>query len=217
MKKWSEEAWEAAADVYHRTLTLPFVESLSDGSLPKEKFMFYLRQDSLYLRQYFRVLAHIASRLDNVDFAEDFIRFAADGVAVEKALHQMYLCGERPSADDMSPACALYTSTLLSQTLERVEVEAAAVLPCFWVYQKVGEHIFSSGGSSDANPYKAWIDTYADDAFAASTQRAIEICDSLAEKSSPSVREKMTQIFRKCTRLEWMFWDSAWNLEKWKI
>lgn len=217
MKKWSEEAWEMAADVYERTLTLPFVKSLADGTLPKEKFMFYLRQDSLYLRQYFRVLAHIASRLDSVEYADDFIRFAADGVAVEKALHQMYLGGERPSPNDISPTCSLYTATLLSQTLEPVEVEAAAVLPCFWVYQKVGEHIFSSGGASESNPYKAWIDTYADETFAASTLRAIEICDKLAEEASPSIRENMTQIFRKCTRLEWMFWDSAWNLEKWKI
>lgn len=217
MKKWSEEAWEAAADVYARTLTLPFVESLAAGTLPEEKFMFYLRQDSLYLSQYFRVLAHIASRIGRVDYADDFIRFAADGVAVEKALHRMYLRGDRPGADDMSPACTLYTSTLLSQALEPVEVEAAAVLPCFWVYQRVGEHIYSSGGASDTNPYKAWIDTYADEAFAVSTRRAIEICDELAQQASPAVREKMTQIFRKCARMEWMFWDSAWNLEKWKI
>lgn len=217
MKKWSLSAWDAASDVYDRTLTLPFVEHLSAGTLPEEKFILYLKQDSLYLREYFRVLAHISSRLDNVEQADDFIRFAADGVAVENALHQSFLGGKRPDSDEMSPTCALYTSTLLSQTLEAVEVEAAAVLPCFWIYQKVGEHIHRLGSATSGNPYKAWIETYADEAFAESTRRAIEICDSLAENASPATREKMTRIFRKCARLEWMFWDSAWNLENWKI
>ena len=217
MKKWSNEAWEAVADVYDHTLELPFVKSLAAGTLPKEKFLFYLRQDTLYLRRYFRVLANIASRLDNVAHADAFIRFAADGIAVEKALHGQYLGGVSPTDDEMSPTCALYTSTLLSQALEPVEVEAAAVLPCFWIYQKVGEHILATANVTDSNPYKDWITTYADETFAASTRLAIEICDSLAAQASAAVRDRMTGIFRQCARLEWMFWESAWNLETWKI
>lgn len=216
MSRWSDDAWKSVESVYGKTLELPFVKSLADGTLPMEKFMFYLRQDSLYLQTYFKVLSHIASRLGNGDYASAFIKFAADGVAVEQALHESFLKGCRPSPGEMSPACTLYTSVLKSQSYEAVEVEAAAVLPCFWVYQRVGEEIYRNGCNPD-NPYKAWIETYADEAFAASTKLAIEICDDLADKASPEVREKMTEIFTMCARLEWMFWDSAWNLEKWKI
>ncbi|MDE7153563.1 MAG: TenA family protein, partial [Muribaculaceae bacterium] len=138
-------------------------------------------------------------------------------VAVEKELHGSFLQVDMPLENEMSPTCALYTSTLLSQTLEPVEVEAASVLPCFWIYQKVGESIYAEGGSTASNPYRSWIDTYADPAFAESTNKAIEICNRLADNVSPAVREKMTKIFVKCARLEWMFWESAWNLEKWKI
>ena len=27
----------------------------------------------------------------------------------------------------------------------------------------------------------------------------------------------MTDIFLRCTKMEWLFWDSAWYLESWKI
>lgn len=216
MRKWSEEAWKAASGVYTSIIEHPFVEALADGSLPRDRFMHYLRQDSLYLGEYFRVLAHIASRLPEGGFAADFISFAADGVAVEKALHESFLGGVRPSRADMSPACCLYTSLLMSQSYSPVEVEAAAVLPCFWVYQRVGEEILRRQ-KSRSNPYMAWIATYADEAFAASTRRAIDICDALADAASPRVREEMTDVFVRCTRMEWLFWDSAWNLEKWKI
>ena len=27
---------------------------------------------------------------------------------------------------------------------------------------------------------------------------------------------RMTDIFLRCTKMEWLFWDSAWHLESWK-
>ncbi|MBD5216975.1 MAG: thiaminase II [Bacteroidales bacterium] len=215
--KWSEEAWKASEDIYEKILQHPFVRGLADGTLPAEKFRFYIEQDALYLRQYFRVLSHIASRLDDISEAETFIKFASDGVAVEKALHGSFLKDDRQDEAFASPSCSLYTSTLLSQCLEPVEVEAAAVLPCFWIYQRVGEWIYASVGECMENPYSSWIQTYADKTFMESTERAIEICDRLAENASVEVRERMTKIFRYCARMEWLFWDSAWNLEAWKV
>lgn len=63
MKRWSDEAWEAAEPVYRRILEHPFVGELAAGTLSAERFRFYIRQDALYLDGYARRLAHIASRL----------------------------------------------------------------------------------------------------------------------------------------------------------
>ena len=216
MSKWSKEAWTAAASIYAQIIDLPFVRGLADGSLSHERFMHYITQDSLYIGEYFRVLSHIASRLETSSHAADFVAFAADGVAVEKALHESYISLSDRKETAMSPACMLYTSILKAQSYAPVEVEAAAVLPCFWVYQRVGETIYNAC-TDRTSPYKAWIDTYADPAFKASTQRAIDICDELAQTASPETRAAMTDIFVLCTKMEWLFWESAWNLEKWKI
>ncbi len=67
------------------------------------------------------------------------------------------------------------------------------------------------------NPYSKWIETYADESFALSTAKAIEICDQLAEETTAEIRTKMTEAFVMATKMEWMFWDSAYNLERWKI
>ncbi|HAP29238.1 MAG TPA: thiaminase II [Porphyromonadaceae bacterium] len=214
MEKWSEKAWKEVEPIYRAILDHPFVSELAEGTLSHERFLFYIRQDSLYIANYCRVLAHIASRLTDTDQTEDFLRFAADGVAVERALHQSFLTGDEAPATP-TPTCALYCRYEKSCGLEPVEVEAAAILPCFWVYQRVGCDIMAR--SNPGNPYSAWIATYADPAFEASTRRAIEICDTLAENASGSVRHRMTEAFVDCTRMEWMFWDSAYNLEKWKI
>ena len=105
--KWSEEAWKASEDIYEKILQHPFVKGLADGTLPAEKFRFYIEQDALYLRQYFRVLSHIASRLDDISEAETFIKFASDGVAVEKALHGSFLKDDRQDEAFELLSCSL--------------------------------------------------------------------------------------------------------------
>lgn len=210
--KWSDEAWQAALPTYNAILELPFVKELADGTLPREKFLFYLGQDSLYIRNYSRVLSHIASRVPDFDMTEAFLRFAADGVAVEQALHQSFLHGIEP-AKEMTPSCLLYTSIQNAQALQDVAVEAASILPCFWVYLIVGKHIAKI--SKKDNPYSQWIATYSDEAFDRSNSLAIELCDRLA--TSDDLRKKMTEIFVLCTKMEWQFWHSAYNLEQWPI
>ena len=214
--KWSDEAWEAAAPYYKKILELPFIKGIIDGTLPDDKFIFYLQQDELYIRNYSRVLAHIASRVDSTELTETFLHFALDGVAVEKLMHQGYLQG-RGEAQSMSPACQLYSSTLSSMATAPVAVEAAAILPCFWVYWAVGQHILKEAGDVTGNPYRQWIETYGDPAFTESNRRAIDACDLLAEQSTAEVRAEMTRMFVLCTKLEWMFWDSAYRMEHWPI
>ncbi len=134
--KWSGEAWKAAEPIYEKILELPFVKGLADGTLDPERFRFYLRQDVLYIRRYARRLLMLAARLPRRAQQTDFTTFASDGVAMEAAMHQSFLKGDDPSDDEMSPTCLLYTSVLDARMFSEVEVAAASVLPCFWVYQR---------------------------------------------------------------------------------
>lgn len=215
--KWSELAWAAAATVYSKILEHPFVTSLADGSLSRECFSYYIAQDAVYLKNYSAVLADIASRLSSKDHVEAFLRFAADGIAVEHCLHESFMTDYKIEEMPASPTCMLYTSILKSQSYMPVEVEAASVLPCFWIYQSVGRAIIDKNDKGTRNPYFRWIETYSDKSFEKATRKAIDICDALAESASYTVRKQMTDVFVLCSKMEWLFWDSAWRLEKWKI
>ncbi len=213
-KKWSEVAWEAALPTIKAIFQLPFVVELADGTLPKEKFLFYLSQDSIYIENYSRVLAHIASRLPKQEQSIDFLKFASDGFAVEKALHESYL-GNHSIDVKPTPTTLLYNSYETAKSVGPVEIEAASILPCFWVYKKVGEEIFKT--CKKDNQFYHWIETYGDETFAESNRRAIEICDELANNASEEIRNEMTEAFVMATKMEWLFWESAYNLERWKI
>ena len=124
--RWSETAWKAVEDVYEAILRQPFVRELMQGTLPREKFLFYLGQDAHYLASYCRSLAHTASRLTDTRHVNAFLKFASDGIAVEKALHESFLNGE--PLPPVSPTCAFYTSVETAAAMRPVEVEAPLFL-----------------------------------------------------------------------------------------
>ena len=214
--EWSRSAWMAAEPVYRKILELPFIRELAAGTLPREKFMFYIRQDAMYLKEYGRAMSAAASRFQDPDAMALFLRFATDNLESEKALHDTFL--QEPVRDAFpSPVCLLCSSHLWRQVSgEPVEVAVASVLPCFVVYEMVGRHIYETA-SPEANPYMEWIKVYGGDGFGDSTEKLSALCDRLAEKAAPEVRAGMTGAFVTGVRLEWMFWDSMYRMSRWPI
>ncbi|RZK89811.1 MAG: hypothetical protein EOO98_09620 [Pedobacter sp.] len=115
----------------------------------------------------------------------------------------------------LQPACHHYVHFLRSTVaFEPVEVGMAAILPCFWIYKQVGDYIFKSHNGS-GNPYQRWIATYGGGEFAISVQRAIDICDNVASKSTPEIKNRMTVAFVAASRLEYEYRNAAYHLTKW--
>ena len=216
--KWSEQAWQAALPVYNKILKLDFLRELMDGTLPHDKFRFYVQQDALYLNGFGKALAGIAARLENPAHMGAFVTFAGDTMAVERDMHQSFfdVLG-KPEELEPSPTCLLYTSYMLKQLADApVETAMASVLPCFWVYKEVGDYILANQ-TKGANQYQNWIDTYGGDEYGAAVEKAIAICDELAAECTQKQRDAMTKSYVICTKMEWMFWDSAYKLEQWPI
>jgi Putative transcription activator len=189
--KWSEKAWKTIEPIYEKTVTLPFIQELTNGTLDREKFIFYIQQDAMYLSDYGSVITGIASKLKDPSHTESFIRFAGDSIVVERALHESFIHGiNEKDRLKPSPACLLYTSYLWRQlAIAPIEVSVAAVLPCFWIYKAVGDYILANQ-TNEENPYQTWINTYGGDDFSRSVSRAIEICDELAESCTESRQKR---------------------------
>ncbi len=208
--------WQTIEPIYQQILAHPFNQELAAGSLSRQRFQFYLQQDALYLTDFARALALLGSRSEGAERVVSFLNFALGAIVAERSLHESYfrLYNIQPEAT-YAPACFAYTRFLLaSAALDPYEVAMAAVLPCFWIYREVGSAIYRTAQPN--NPYQQWIETYAGEAFAQVVQQALDITDSLAEQTTAAMREKMTAAFVTASRLEWLFWDSAYRLETWQ-
>jgi len=215
--KWSEQAWRQIKGPYEAILEMPFIRELTNSQLPLEKFRFYMAQDSLYLEHFGRSLALIGARAHEIGDALAFMRFAENAIVVENALHASYFADfGLTDKGEIQPACHHYVHFLRSTAaLEPVEIAMAAVLPCFWIYQRVGDYILTQP-QTENNPYQRWIDTYGGEEFAASVHLAIQLCDAVAEQTTQKIRKQMTEAFITATRMEYAFWEAAYELRKWE-
>jgi len=216
--KWSDKAWDAIRPIYADILAMPFISELSNGSLPLDKFQFYMRQDAFYLEEFGRVLAFIGAKSADNQQALDYFEFGRNALIVEKALHENYFkeFGLDPEDDNkIEPVCHHYVHFLKSvAAFEPIEVAMAATLPCFWIYKEVGDHIVSIA-SGDQNPYSKWIDTYSGEDFAEGVNKAKNYVDQISEQTTATNREKMRQVFITASRLEYHFWQAAYEKRMW--
>lgn len=213
---FTERCWDHIKPMYGAILNHPFITELTDGSLAEDIFIFYLKQDAHYLADFSRALSLAGARSEDNDRMLAFFNFATNALNVERALHGTYFESYGATLDvEKSPTCMAYTNFLLSRAAVKSNTESiAALLPCFWIYREVGLEIVEN--AAEDNPYKDWIDTYSGEEFNKSVEQAIDITDKVAEETTEAQREKMLEAFEYSTRLEWMFWDSAYKREKWK-
>ncbi len=150
---------------------------------------------------------------------QSFAQSALGAVAVEKALHERYLqaFGIDPAGlaeAEPLPDCLAYTSFLLAAAYhEPWEVLVAALLPCFWIYWDVGCAIARTAAPD--NPYRAWIDTYADERFGEAVRAVIATSDRAAAAATEATRAKMLAAFVRACQYEWLFWDGAYQRRLW--
>jgi thiaminase/transcriptional activator TenA len=217
--RFSDEAWQQNAALREAIHKLPFNSELAAGGLSRERFRFYITQDAIYLGRYARVLALAAAKAPEIATLQAFANSALGAVAVEQALHGRYLqeFGVDPAAvlaAEPAPDCLAYTSFLIATAhQEPWEVLVAALLPCFWIYWDVAQAI--SRDAAPGNPYRAWIDTYADPHFGEAVGRVIGVADEAAAAATSRIRAGMLAAFRRSAQYEWLFWDGAWRQRTW--
>jgi thiaminase/transcriptional activator TenA len=219
MIPFSDEAWQRTARLREAIHRLPFNTELAAGSLARDRFQGYIIQDSLYLGRFSRALAIAAAKAPDSGTMQSFAQSALGAVAVEQALHGRFLSefGIDPagiSEAEVSPDCLAYTSYLLAAAYhEPWEVLVAALLPCFRIYWDVGCTIAQTAAPD--NPYRAWIDTYADDRFGNAVQTAVAIGDRAAAAATEVIRGAMLAAFVRACQYEWLFWDGAYQGRRW--
>jgi thiaminase/transcriptional activator TenA len=218
---FTTKAWNSIEGIYNAILQMRFIQELKQGSLSKEIFQHYIVQDGIYLGEFSRALAIISAKAPTADLQLQFARNASEAIAVERALHEEFfaefnITSEVALSTQPSPTCLNYTNFLLATAYQySFPISVAAVLPCFWIYLEVGKHIYQQAGK--ANPYQKWIDTYIDVEFESSVRKVMEVANSMADRVNVEEVTLMKRMFYRASQFEWMFWDSAYSLEKWKI
>jgi thiaminase (transcriptional activator TenA) len=218
---FSDELWDAGAGIYDRIRALPFLTGLTDGTLPPAAFRHFVVQDAHYLRGYARALALLAARAPEAADTVMFAEHAAGAIAAEQDMHAalagaLGLTAAQAAATPVAPMTTAYTSYLLATCHGGSFAEGlGAVLPCYWIYARVGEALLSS--SSPDPLYARWIAMYGGDEFQAVVDAVLAVTDRVGADLGLAERARVREHFVTTCRYEWMFWDAAWRRESWPV
>lgn len=211
----------AAADIWRGYHIHPFVKGIADGSLPHEKFVFYMLQDYVYLYDYARVFAlgiAKAKTPEVMGWNAASVRQILDG---EMEIHRGYMkrlgiseaeaASTRASLDNLS-----YTSYMIRVAYEEGAAEcAAAILSCALSYEVIAKEILKHHPQADRHPfYGEWVQGYAGEEYHASNQVLIRLMEGLTTNYSEAGLQHLEEIFVNCSRYEASFWDMAWEMRE---
>jgi thiaminase/transcriptional activator TenA len=209
----------AAQPIWEAILAHPYLQELGAGTLPHDRFLYFIRQDYLYLFEFARVLCVGGSKAEDLDTLEMFAKHAANTVAVERVMHTGFIQRLGLQADQLldserTPTTQAYTRHLLAVAREGTLGEiVAAVLPCYWIYMEVGRHLATSQPSDPV--YRDWVKAYGSETFTGLVQQQLNLVDRLGARAPAHERRRMTEHFIQSSRYEYLFWDDAYRLTAW--
>ncbi len=210
---------EAILPLLPRIVEHPFNKELSEGTLPKRIFRFYVEQDALYLSDFGRALNLISKRCITPSHTKHFRLLADQILHTEKNLHLKYL-GKYHSFNlfqdrrkpEKIPAVSNYTNHILNKAQNGTLEEAiASVMPCFWIYNHLGKKMTTLPSYHIHNPYYAWISSYSTEQFTHAGKKLIQIIEELESENSSYAQQNTISAFIQSTEYELLFWDSAYN------
>ena len=220
---FSNHLRQLAQPIWHAQLRHPFVVALGNGTLPERLFQYYILQDARFLSDLAKVFAAAAQKAPDSDSALRFIQLAQDTIVVERNLHENYgkkwkMTAKQMSSVPMAPTNYAYTRHMLSVASSGTAAEITVVaLPCAWIYCVIGQHLLKNGPPSQNHPYHDWLMLYASPEFAEVQRWMRKKVDHWAKTAGAEEKKRMEEIFMISSRYEWMFWEMAWNEEKWPV
>jgi thiaminase/transcriptional activator TenA len=221
-EKFSAQLRSRAERIWRAIDAHPFLRELHAGTLPMNRFTYFILQDYVYLLDFAQVLCQGGAKSPDLETLELFCRHALGAVEVERSFHASFgktLGLSRRQLDGVpkGPITQAYIGHLQSVARgSSLGGLVAAVLPCYWIYGEVGRRLHKNRPRKP-KIYRQWIETYASETFWQPVREQIKLMDKLGAAANGSEKKLMIEHFILSSRYEFMFWEQAYRLESWPV
>jgi thiaminase (transcriptional activator TenA) len=221
-KKFTIQLRHRADRIWQAIDAHPFLRELHAGTLPMNRFTYFILQDYVYLLDFAQVLCQGGGKSPNLETLDLFCRHALGAVEVERTFHASFgkslgLSRKQLDAVPKGPMTQSYIGHLQSVARSGSLGElVAAVLPCYWIYGEVGRRLYRNRPQKP-KIYRQWIETYASEEFWRPVREQIRLMDTIGAAASSDEKNLMTAHFILSSRYEFMFWEQAYRLESWPV
>ena len=206
-----QDAWFFVRDIYNQIKQLKFLRELQDGTLPFEKFEFYITQDYLFLLDREQICIKLASQTPNDELKAVCQSMADASRSGMNTIFDKYNVKQPSPPLNKSSICAAYTEFLHhAANLNRL-AGLVALIPCSLIYQKIGESLKSmSKPTTRPESYKLWIETYSNQGRRERVEQLLSVVNKAVSICLPDEVTLLKDIFKKSTQFEYDFWHDAY-------
>ena len=217
--KISESLRKDADSIWREIFDHPFVVELYKGTLPIEKFEFYVLQDYNYLVSDMKNLSILSSRAESVEAMREMLEIAhleatSEFESYEKLLRDLGYTTEEAIRTESTQTNISYSSFLLATSSLKTFWEGlAATLPCFWTYAEIAEFHKDKLNESKNSLYLEWASVYLTEPY----RDLVNKMKGLLDDASNIEYEKLKEVFITASKYEYIYWSVAYEMEEWPI
>jgi len=211
---FSQQQLERVAPLWDRMLSHPFLLETRDGTIARETFATWMRQDYLFVEAAIPFIAALIPRAPRAHWEPH-----ANVIAM--LVKELELFRERAEAtgvdmQDIEPSFTnhAYIQFLIAAGYRESYAGAYTVL---YAAEKAYHDSWKvvRAGLSEDSPWWPFVENWSGEAFAGYVDYLETELDRLAEKVGDAERERMTELFELTTKYEIAFWEMAYHSTTW--
>ncbi|WP_223067926.1 thiaminase II [Paenibacillus caui] len=223
-ERFTERLHTSVREVWRACHNHPFLVELREGTLDQERFIFYMKQDYVFLKEYAKMFALGSLKAQDLATMGKFAELLHSTLNVEMELHRQYaqrfgITSEELENTQAAPITVAYTRYMLEAGLQgSLGDVAASLLPCMWSYREIGSSFVRDYPHClNHELYKEWFLMYSSEEFGTLTDWCIDLMDSIAEGLPERDLARLEERFVTTSKFEYMFWDMAYRQEEWPV
>ena len=194
-----------------------FVFQMADGSLSSDIFKRYFLQDYVFVNDLVPLAAQGIAKAPNLDAASIFNGFLVGVLDPENDLFMRFFDELGATQEDYSSAKASPTTQAFGDFLVRTSLEgtfdeiALVLYVTEGTYLDWGKRLLEGGADPNNAVYREWIDLHGPAVLGS----LVSWLEDYINNHSQITEERADYLFHTALRYEFLFWESAYDDEKW--
>jgi thiaminase/transcriptional activator TenA len=217
---FSDALKQHSIETWNKILNHSFITEISMDVLLLDKFTFYLKQDNIFLQEFYNFLQVAKEKSNRSKMREWFDRLIYSTINFEmkmqtEILNILDISSSGTNLKNVflrttTTTTLNYTSYLrkISSTGSMGEI-VSAMAPCPWTYFEIAEKLSKSYIQREI--YKKWIQFYSSKQSYRQVKEIKMMLDALSKEASKKEKIAMKNSFATACKYECLFWDMAYN------
>jgi thiaminase/transcriptional activator TenA len=209
---FSEDLKHNNIDKWNKIVNHKFIIEIAEDILPKSKFVFYLKQDRIFLESFCNLLA-AAARIANEKQTKRWLESLIDNTIryempmQHEILHQLE--GDVKFTGVSAEETTLNYVSYLKRTCDSKDLDiiVSAMAPCPWTYYEISEALIKTDIRTE--PFKQWMRFYSSKESRKQVKELKVLLNKLARNADEIKKIEMKNHFSVSCNYEIEFWNMA--------